>query len=96
MVGSVNAGELHSLGQKLMAIAGAALPAESVLHRISPAARLVLEDVAQHPGTAAGEIAERTGLLPGQVSALVAEMAADGFVDTGAAGRRPVLHALLQ
>jgi SAM-dependent methyltransferase len=77
----MNAAELYALGQKLTAVAGAALPPESVLRRISPAASLVLEDVAQHPGTSAGEIAERTGLLPGQVSGLVEEMAADDFVD---------------
>jgi hypothetical protein len=80
-VKDVNGAELHSLGQKLMAVAADALPAESVLRRISPAARVVLDDVAQHPGTARGEIAERTGLSPGQVSALVAAMTADDFVE---------------
>jgi hypothetical protein len=77
----VNGAELYSLGQKLMAVAADALPAESVLRRISPAARVVLDDVAQHPGTALGEIAERTGLSTGQVSALVEAMTADDFVE---------------
>jgi SAM-dependent methyltransferase len=77
----MNEVELYSLGQKLMAIAADALPAESAMRRIAPGARLVLEDVAQHPGTSVGEIAERAGLLPGQVSALVEEMAADDFVE---------------
>jgi SAM-dependent methyltransferase len=86
----MNGAELYSLGQKLMAVAADALPAESVLRRIAPGARLVLDDVARYPGTSAGEIAERTGLLPAQVSALVEEMAADDFVETlaGPAGDR--------
>jgi SAM-dependent methyltransferase len=77
----VNGAELYSLGQKLMAVAADAVPAESVLRRISPAARVVLDDVAQHPGTAMGEIAERTGLSAGQVGALVEAMTADDFVE---------------
>jgi DNA-binding IclR family transcriptional regulator len=80
-----------------MAIAAGALPGESVLRRISPAGRLVLDDIAQHPGTSAGEIAERAGLLPGQVSALVEELAAGGFVETmaGPASDRVSMGRLL-
>jgi SAM-dependent methyltransferase/DNA-binding MarR family transcriptional regulator len=90
----VNGAELYFLGRKLMAIAGDALPGDSVLRRISPAALLVLEDAARHPGTSAGETAERTGLLPGQVAVLVAAMAAEGFVET-AEDRITVGRALL-
>ena len=78
----MNAAELYSLGQKLMAIAGEALPPESVLWRIAPGDSVVLQDAAQHPGASVAEIAERTGLLSGQVSAVVERMAADGFVET--------------
>jgi SAM-dependent methyltransferase len=96
-VSDVNGAELYSLGQKLMAVAADALPAESALRRIPPAAGLVLQDVAQHPGTTTGEIAERTGLLPGQVSALIAEMTAEDFVEitAGPAGDRVSIGRIL-
>ena len=82
--------ELYLLGQKLMAVAADTLPADSVLRRIPPAARLVLEDAARHPGTSAAETAERTGLPPDQVSSLAGAMAAEGFAETaeGPAGTR--------
>jgi hypothetical protein len=53
----MNAAELYFLGWRLTAIASESLPGESVLRRLSPAARLVLEDAAAHPGAAASEIA---------------------------------------
>lgn len=93
----MNGAELYSLGQKLMAIAADALPGESVLRRVTPAGRLVLDDIAQHPGTSAGEVAGRAGLLPAQVSALVEEMAAAGLVEmmAGPAGDRVSMGRLL-
>lgn len=86
----MNGADLYLLGGKLMAVAADALPADSVLRRITPAARLVLEDAARHPGTSPAETAERTGLPPGQVSSLAGAMAAEGFAEKaeGAAGTR--------
>ncbi len=78
----MNAAELYALGEKLVAIASQALPAQSVVRRVSPAARLVLDDAARHPGAPADAVAQRTGLTPGQVSALVAELAAGDFAAT--------------
>jgi SAM-dependent methyltransferase len=93
----VNGAELYSLGQKLMVIAADALPGESVLRRVTPAGRLVLDDIAQHPGTSAGEVAGRAGLLPAQVSALLEEMAAADLVEmmAGPAGDRVSMGRLL-
>jgi SAM-dependent methyltransferase len=94
----VNGAELYALGQALTAIAADALPGDSFPRRVTPAARLVLEDAAEHPGAPVGEIAERTGLLPGQVSALAGQLAADGLAESspGPAGARvSVSRALL-
>jgi SAM-dependent methyltransferase len=94
----VNGAELYSLGRALTAIAADALPAGSFPRRVTPVARLVLEDAAAHPGASVGEIAERAGLLASQVSALVGQLAADGLVEAspGPAGDRvSVSRALL-
>jgi SAM-dependent methyltransferase len=103
----VNGAELYSLGRALAAIAADALPADCFPRRVTPAARLVLEDAAEHPGASAGEIAGRTGLLPAQVSALAGQLAADGLAEAsgdrvsvsgallfGARGAAPVDAAL--
>lgn len=82
----MNAAELYFLGWKLTAIASEALPADSVLRRLSPAARLVLEDATRHPGAAAAEIAARTGMLAEQVSELAREMAAEHLATVSATG----------
>lgn len=82
IVARMNAAELYFLGLKLTAIASESLPEESVLRRLPPAARLVLEDATRHPGAAAGEIAGRTGLRAAQVSALTEEMAGQGIIET--------------
>jgi SAM-dependent methyltransferase len=86
----VNRAELYLLGQKLTAIAGDALPPGSALRRVTPAARLVLDDAVRHPGTSVAEIAGRTGLLDDQVSALADELAAADLVERpdGPAGDR--------
>jgi SAM-dependent methyltransferase/DNA-binding MarR family transcriptional regulator len=76
----MNGAELYFLGRRLMMIATESLPEQSVLRSIPPGARLVLEDAARYPGTTAEKTAERTGLLPEQVSALVESLAAQGFV----------------
>lgn len=77
----MNGLELYLLARKLDAIAADALPPDSALRRVPPGARLVLGEVAGHPGTTAGEIAGRTGLQPGQVSALVSELAGQGLLE---------------
>jgi SAM-dependent methyltransferase len=79
----VNGIELYLLAQKLMTIAADALPADALLRRGTPAARLVLGDIVRHGGTSEADVAARTGLQPGQVSAIVAELAADGLLTTG-------------
>jgi SAM-dependent methyltransferase len=89
----MNGAELYSLGRMLTAIADDALPAESVLRQITPGDRLVLEDVAGHPGTTVDDIAGRTGLLASQVIALVRDMAARELTASspGAGGGRVTL-----
>lgn len=77
----MNGAELYLLGRKLMMIAAEAMPAGSALRRITPGERLVLEDVVRHTGTSAEEIAERTGLQPGQVSAVVSKLTGDGLLE---------------
>jgi SAM-dependent methyltransferase len=67
----VNAGELYLLGQALTRIAATAMPEDSPLRTLSPAARLVLADARSNPGAPADEIAARTGLEPGQVAAIL-------------------------
>jgi SAM-dependent methyltransferase len=76
----VNGAELYFLGRRLTQIAVAALADDSYLRRVTPGARLVLEDGTSHPGTTAGEIAGRTGLQPAQVSALLEDLAAEGLL----------------
>lgn len=76
----MNAGELYLLGQELTRIAAAAMPEDSPLRKIPPAARLVLADARQHPGATPEQIAERTGLEPRQVAALLAGPASGAFM----------------
>ncbi|HWG00838.1 MAG TPA: methyltransferase domain-containing protein [Trebonia sp.] len=79
----MNGIELYLLGQQLMTIAADALPAEAALGHGSPAARLVLGDIFRHAGASEADVATRTGLQAGQVSAILAELAADGLLETG-------------
>jgi SAM-dependent methyltransferase len=85
----VNGAELYFLGRRLTEIAAGALTGDSYLRRVTPAARLVLEDGASHPGTTAGEIAGRTGLQPAQVGALLEDLAAEGLLAVSPAGGPP-------
>lgn len=78
----MNGIELYLLAQKLMAIATESLPEDAALRRVTPVAGLVLEDVIRNPGASAAAVSERTGLGPDHVSAIVAELAADGLVET--------------
>lgn len=76
----MDAVELYLLGDRLMAIAGEALPPDSALRRLSPGERLVFTDVLGHPGTSAVSAAVRTGLPPEHVAASMARLAGDGVV----------------
>jgi SAM-dependent methyltransferase len=79
----MNGVELYLLGQQLLQIAHEALPDDSPMRGLSPAARMVLADVTRHSGAARQEIATRTGLSAEQASALVAELADAGLLRPG-------------
>jgi SAM-dependent methyltransferase len=79
----VNGIELSMLGQRLVRIAQESLPPDSPQRRLPPAARIVLADVLHHSGTSIEELAERTGLVVDQASALVAELARHELVRDG-------------
>jgi SAM-dependent methyltransferase len=64
-----------------MAIATEAMPGDTVVRRLKPGARVVLEDVVRNMGTTADEIAGRTGLQAGQVEALVSELAGEDLLE---------------
>lgn len=77
----MNGAELYLLSRKLMAIATEAMPGDTAVRRLKPAARAVLEDIARNMGTTAEEVAARTGLQAGQVSALVSELAEEDLLE---------------
>lgn len=89
----MNGVQLYLLSEKLMGIAGDAMPEGSGLREIPPAARLLLADVGQNLSTSEAEIARRTGLPEGYVRAMVCDLAADGFLETspGPGGRLVVM-----
>jgi DNA-binding MarR family transcriptional regulator len=70
--------ELYLLGHRLMQIAEGALPNG----RSATVARLVLIDVAYHPGSAISEITERTGYHQSQISSAVAKLRELGVLET--------------
>ncbi|MDL4813810.1 MarR family transcriptional regulator [Actinomadura opuntiae] len=79
----MNGVELFLLGRTLMKIGEEAMPAP----RGGPAGGtravlIVLSDIVDHPDTAIGEIAERTGLPQSQVSTAVARLRKTGSVVT--------------
>ena len=78
----MNGVQLYLLSAKLMEIAASAAPEGSALHEFPPAARLVLADVGQHLTASEAEIARRTGLPDDYVRAVVADLAAGGFLET--------------
>jgi SAM-dependent methyltransferase len=81
IVRRVNGAELYLLSRKLMAIATEAMPGDTIVRRLKPGARVVLEDVVRNMGTTADEIAARTGLQAGQVEALVSELAGEDLLE---------------
>jgi DNA-binding MarR family transcriptional regulator len=97
MIPVVNGVELFLLGRTLMKIGEEALPSPPEDgKRRSGSARtvlIVLSDIVSHPGSAIGEIAERTGLPQSQVSTAVARLREAGSIDAqpDPADRRRVL-----
>lgn len=85
-IGTVNGVELFLLGRTLMKIGEAAMPAQPDDGARSPGStRLVLtvlSDIVEHPNSAIGEIATRTGLPQSQVSTAVARLRLAGSVET--------------
>jgi DNA-binding MarR family transcriptional regulator len=91
----VNATELFLLGRRLMEIAEGLLPQG----KATTSLRLVLIDVAYHPGSSISEITERTGFPQSLVSLSVAKLRAIGVVETSpdpVDRRRTLVHATEQ
>jgi len=93
-VGSVNGVELLLLGRTLMKIGEEAVPVPE--GRSATGVRtvvVVMSDIYEHPGSAVGEIAARTGLPQSQVSAAVARLREAGSIvtETDPADRRRLL-----
>jgi hypothetical protein len=63
--------ELYRLGRQLMKIGEAAL-AEAGAARLPSGMRMILEDIAEHPGSTIGEIGLRTGFPQSHVPTSVA------------------------
>ncbi|MUN35618.1 MarR family transcriptional regulator [Actinomadura litoris] len=79
----MNGVQLFLLGRALMKVGEEAMPAARGGERGGTRAVLiVLSDVVEHPDTAVGEIAERTGLPQSQVSMAVARLREAGSVVT--------------
>jgi len=74
----VNATDLFLLGRTLMGLAERALP-KGV---INTSVRLVLIDVAYHPGSSISQITERTGFPQSHVSQSVAKLREIGVLET--------------
>ncbi|PBC66100.1 DNA-binding MarR family transcriptional regulator [Streptomyces sp. TLI_235] len=88
----MNGLELFLLGRTLMKIGEQTIPAAGIGPQPTGtrAVLVVLSDVVEHPGSAVGEIAARTGLPQSQVSGCVARLREAGSVvtETDPADRR--------
>jgi len=69
----VNTVELYLVGRKLMKIAEDALPRPDG-NALPASVRMVMVDVAEHPGSSIGEITARTGFPQSLVSASIARL----------------------
>ncbi len=74
----MNAAQLFVLARKLLLLAESGLPQSGV----STSVRLVLVDIAYHPGSSITEITARTGFPQSHVSASVAKLRDVGAVET--------------
>lgn len=91
----MNGVELFILGRTLMKLGEQAIPTEDV-GRYTTSDRAVLivaSDIAEHPDSSVGDIAERTSFAQSKVSACVARLREAGAVDTATdpADRRRLL-----
>jgi hypothetical protein len=79
----VYASELFLLGRKLMKLGEQAIPPSSrAPEGVSTSVRLVMADIAYHPGSSVSEITERTGFPQSLVSLSVATLRDFGAVVT--------------
>jgi DNA-binding MarR family transcriptional regulator len=77
----MNARDLYLLGRRLMKLGEEAMRG-SEGREVPTGLRLIVIDVAEHPGSSIGEIAARTGLPQSHVSASVARLRARGALET--------------
>jgi hypothetical protein len=85
IVTDVYASELFLLGRKLMKLGEAAIPPSSRAQAaggVPTSVRLVMADIAYHPGSSVSEITERTGFPQSLVSLSVAKLRDFGAVVT--------------
>jgi len=90
----VDAGELHRLGRRLLALSRAASSQAGDLALV-PGQEAVLEDLLRHPHSTVTDIRDRTGFTQSHVSASVARLRDYGLVQAMADpsdGRRIRLH----
>ncbi|WP_405360070.1 MarR family transcriptional regulator [Kitasatospora sp. NBC_00085] len=82
----MNGVELLLLGRTLAKIGEEAIPTEGIGKHATGvrAVVVVMSDIYEHPDSAVGEIAARTGLPQSQVSAAVARLREAGSIVTGA------------
>jgi DNA-binding MarR family transcriptional regulator len=79
----VDAGELHRLGRRLVALSRSTTDDRGDL-ALTAGEQAVLEDVLSHPGSSVSQIQQRTGFVQSHVSASVARLRERGLVQTGA------------
>jgi DNA-binding MarR family transcriptional regulator len=77
----MNALDLYLLGRRLMKIGEAAMRPPGA-PPVPTGVRLIVTDIAEHPGSPIGEIARRTGLPQSHVSQSVARLRERGAVET--------------
>jgi DNA-binding MarR family transcriptional regulator len=84
IINDVYASELFLLGRKLMKLGEEAIPPSlGAAGGVSTSVRLVMADIAYHPGSSVSEITERTGFPQSLVSLSVARLRDFGAVVTG-------------
>jgi DNA-binding MarR family transcriptional regulator len=77
----VNALDLYLLGRRLMKLGEGAMRPPGA-PPVPTGVRLIVTDIAEHPGSPIGEIARRTGLPQSHVSHSVARLRERGAVET--------------
>jgi DNA-binding MarR family transcriptional regulator len=78
----VNAFELFLLGRKLMKLGEQAIPSSGQQSAMATSVRLVMADIAYHPGSSVSDITERTGFPQSHVSQSIARLREFGAVVT--------------